>query len=52
MCIRDSQSDTRGANYFRYPDGVANWKEVYPDGYRPISIGQNLDCLLYTSRCV
>lgn len=37
------QSDTRGANYFRYPDGVANWKEVYPDGYRPISIGENLD---------
>jgi iron complex outermembrane receptor protein len=22
---------------------VANWKEVYPDGYRPISIGENLD---------
>ena len=37
------QSDTRGANYFRYPDGVANWKEVYPDGYRPISIGENQD---------
>ncbi|KAF1715268.1 TonB-dependent receptor [Pseudoxanthomonas yeongjuensis] len=37
------QSDTRGANYFRYPDGVANWKEVYPEGYRPISIGENLD---------
>lgn len=37
------QSDTRGANYFRYPDGVANWKEVYPDGYRPISVGENLD---------
>ncbi len=37
------QSDTRGANYFRYPDSVANWKEVYPDGYRPISVGQNLD---------
>ena len=37
------QGDTRGANYFRYPDGVANWKEVYPDGYRPISIGENLD---------
>ena len=37
------QSDTRGANYFRYPDGVANWKAVYPDGYRPISIGENLD---------
>lgn len=38
-----NQSDTRGANYFRYPDGVANWKEVYPDGYRPISIGENQD---------
>lgn len=37
------QSDTEGANYFRYPDGVANWKEVYPDGYRPISEGDNLD---------
>ncbi|NDK38096.1 TonB-dependent receptor [Pseudoxanthomonas gei] len=37
------QGDTRGANYFRYPDGVSNWKEVYPQGYRPISIGENLD---------
>ena len=37
------QSDTEGANYFRYPDGVANWKEVYPNGYRPISEGDNLD---------
>ncbi|MET0808426.1 MAG: TonB-dependent receptor plug domain-containing protein, partial [Pseudoxanthomonas sp.] len=37
------QNDTRGANYFRYPDGVSNWKEVYPDGYRPVSIGENLD---------
>ncbi|HSX63183.1 MAG TPA: TonB-dependent receptor plug domain-containing protein, partial [Pseudoxanthomonas sp.] len=37
------QSDTEGANYFRYPDGVANWKEAYPEGYRPISEGENLD---------
>ena len=37
------QNDTRGANYFRYPDSVSNWRELYPDGYRPISIGQNLD---------
>ncbi len=37
------QSDTEGANYFRYPDGVANWKQVYPNGYRPISEGENLD---------
>ncbi|RYZ72766.1 MAG: TonB-dependent receptor [Lysobacteraceae bacterium] len=37
------QGDTRGANYFRYPDGVANWKEAYPEGYRPVSLGENLD---------
>ncbi len=37
------QSDTEGANYFRYPDGVANWKEVYPNGYRPLSLGENRD---------
>ena len=37
------QNDTRGANYFRYPDSVSTWRELYPDGYRPISIGQNLD---------
>ncbi|MCL7713330.1 TonB-dependent receptor plug domain-containing protein [Stenotrophomonas mori] len=38
-----NQRDTEGANYFRYPDGEANWKEVYPDGYRPISEGENRD---------
>ena len=38
-----NQRDTQGANYFRYPDGVANWKEVYPNGYRPISLGENRD---------
>ena len=40
------QSDTEGANYFRYPDGVANWKQVYPNGYRPVSEGDNLDLAL------
>lgn len=40
------QSDTSGANYFRYPDGVANWKEIYPDGYRPVSLGENFDASL------
>ncbi|MCW4454733.1 TonB-dependent receptor [Flavobacterium sp. MXW15] len=40
------QRDTEGANYFRYPDGVANWKQVYPDGYRPVSEGENLDVQL------
>ena len=38
-----AQRDTEGANYFRYPDGEANWPEVYPDGFRPVSIGENLD---------
>ena len=38
-----NQRDTEGANYFRYPDGSNNWREVYPDGYRPISEGENRD---------
>ena len=42
-----NQRDTEGANWFRYPDpdtdGSPNWREVYPDGYRPVSIGENLD---------
>ncbi|WP_101925106.1 TonB-dependent receptor plug domain-containing protein [Luteimonas rhizosphaerae] len=38
-----NQRDTEGANYFRYPDGEANWLEVYPNGFRPVSIGENLD---------
>ncbi len=38
-----NQRDTEGANYFRYPDSDANWKEVYPQGYRPVSEGENRD---------
>ena len=38
-----NQRDTQGANYFRYPDGAANWPEVYPNGFRPVSLGENLD---------
>ena len=37
------QSDTEGANFFRYPDGAANLRSVYPNGYRPVSVGENLD---------
>lgn len=37
------QSDTEGANFFRYPDGPANLRSVYPNGYRPVSAGENLD---------
>lgn len=38
-----NQRDTEGDNWFRYPDGVANWLEVYPNGFLPLSIGENLD---------
>jgi len=38
-----NQRDSEGANYFRYPDGDANWKEIYPNGYRPVSEGENRD---------
>jgi len=37
------QRDSEGANYFRYPDGEANWKEIYPQGFRPVSEGDNQD---------
>lgn len=40
------QSDTEGANFFRYPDGAANFRAVYPNGYRPVSLGDNLDLQL------
>ena len=41
-----NQRDTEGANYFRYPDGEANWTQLYPNGYRPISEGENSDVQL------
>ncbi|MET0289199.1 MAG: TonB-dependent receptor [Pseudoxanthomonas sp.] len=38
-----NQRDTQGANYFRYPEGSSNWQALYPNGYRPISLGENRD---------
>ncbi len=38
-----NQRDTQGANYFRYPDSDANWTQIYPNGYRPVSLGENRD---------
>ncbi|HJU39218.1 MAG TPA: TonB-dependent receptor, partial [Tahibacter sp.] len=32
-----------GANYFRYPDSSANVPAIYPNGYRPDSLGRNRD---------
>jgi len=43
-----TRSDSEGANYFRYPDGEANWKEIYPRGFRPVSEGENRDLHLVT----
>jgi len=40
------QAATEGANYFRYPDSAGNWRQIYPEGYRPISLGDNLDTSL------
>jgi len=37
------QRDSEGTNYFRYPDDEANWKEIYPHGFRPVSEGDNED---------
>jgi len=38
-----NQRDSEGANYFRYPDSDANWTDIYPNGYRPVSEGENRD---------
>lgn len=32
-----------GDNYFRYPDSSATIPSIYPDGYRPESLGSDLD---------
>jgi iron complex outermembrane receptor protein len=38
-----TQRRTVGDNYFRYPDSDANVPSIYPDGYRPESLGYNRD---------
>ena len=35
--------DTEGATFFRYPDESRNVPAVYPQGYRPITLGENRD---------
>lgn len=35
--------DTEGATFFRYPDESRNVPAIYPQGYRPISTGENRD---------
>jgi len=38
-----TQRHTIGDNYFRYPDSSTNVSAIYPDGYRPESVGSNRD---------
>jgi iron complex outermembrane receptor protein len=35
--------DTEGATFFRYPDESRNVPAVYPQGYRPVTTGENRD---------
>jgi len=38
--------ETIGATFFRYPDAFDNVPAIYPNGYRPQSVGQNQDASL------
>lgn len=35
--------DTRGATFFRYPDDSRNVPAIYPDGFLPVTTGDNED---------
>jgi iron complex outermembrane recepter protein len=35
--------NTEGSLFFRYPDGFDNIRAIYPNGFKPISTGKNLD---------
>ncbi len=35
--------DTEGATFFRYPDESRNIASIYPNGYLPITLGENRD---------
>lgn len=41
-----NERDSTGAAFFRYPDSVANLREIYPQGYRPETTGRNHDLSL------
>lgn len=35
--------NTEGSLFYRYPDGFDNVASIYPNGFKPISTGKNLD---------
>jgi iron complex outermembrane receptor protein len=41
-----SQRDSTGATFFRYPDSSQNVLAIYPNGFRPVSVGDNSDLSL------
>jgi iron complex outermembrane receptor protein len=43
---RYSNRETEGTGFFRYPDGFSSLPSVYPDGFRPITVGDNTDSSL------
>lgn len=40
---RYSNRDTEGTGFFRYPDGFTSLPSVHPNGFRPITLGDNTD---------
>ncbi len=40
---RYSNRDSQGTGFFRYPDGFSSLPSVYPNGFRPITLGDNTD---------
>ena len=40
---RFNSRDAQGAAFFRYPDGFSGVPAVYPEGYRPVTSGENDD---------
>jgi iron complex outermembrane receptor protein len=40
---RYSNRDSEGTGFFRYPDGFTSLPSVYPNGFRPITLGDNTD---------
>ncbi len=40
------EREGRGAAYFRFPDGSANIRSIYPNGYRPVTLVDSTDLQL------
>ena len=43
---RYSNRETEGTGFFRYPDGFTSLPAIYPEGFRPITLGDNTDTSL------